>query len=73
MYGLCMYFVTSAVSTIDCKVATQLLSIHDYFCVCVLNAHCVVHFMYSGTLKCLIQHSSELYIYYNVLFMNCYV
>ena len=33
---------------------------------------CVVHFMCSGTLKCLIQHSSEP-VYSNVLFMNCYV
>ena len=33
---------------------------------------CVVHFMCSGTLKCLIQHSSEP-AYCNVLFMNCYV
>ena len=33
---------------------------------------CVVHFMCSGTLKCLIQHSSEP-VYSNVLFMNCYI
>ena len=30
---------------------------------------CVVHFMCSGTLKCLIQHSSEP-LYCNVIFMN---
>ena len=31
-----------------------------------------MHIMCSGTLKCLIQHSSEP-VYCNVLFMNCYI
>ena len=34
-------------------------------------SQCVVHFMCSGALKCLIQHSSEP-VHCNVLFKNCY-
>ena len=51
---------------------TAMCSAFHRYCNTPMSQVCVVYFMCSGTLKCLIQHSSEP-VYSNVLFMNCYV